>query len=46
MQRTAKRYYDDGHGKDVGIETAPAAFAVVTVAARALPPQSEQTNLE
>ena len=37
VQRTAKRYDDDGHGEDVGLRLL--LLAAVIMAARALPPQ-------
>ena len=37
VQRTAKRYDDDGRGKDVGLRLL--LLAAVIVAARALPPE-------
>ena len=45
VQRTAKCYDDDGHGKGVGLR--PLLLAAVTMAARALPPQTNrQTSNE
>ena len=44
VQRTAKRYEDDGHGKDVGLR--PLLIAAVIMVARALPPQNEPTDVE
>ena len=35
IQRTAKRYNDDGHGKDAGLR--PLLLAAVIMAARVLP---------
>ena len=43
VQRTVKRYDDDGHGKHVGLKLP--LLAAVIVAARALPPQTK-TNVE
>ena len=40
MQRTAKRYDDDGHDKDDGLRLL--LLAAVIMAARALPPQTNR----
>ena len=43
VQRTAKRYGDDGHGKCVGLRLL--LLAAVVVAARALPPQTNRRRM-
>ena len=43
VQRTAKRYDDDGDGNDVGLRLL--LLAAVTMAARALPPQTSRRRM-
>ena len=40
LQRTAKRYGDDGHGKGVGLRLL--LLAAVIMSARSLPPQTNR----
>ena len=43
VQRTAKRYDDDGHGKDVGLRLLLLLLlASAIMAVRALPPQTDR----
>ena len=44
VQRTAKRYDDDGDGKDVGLRR-PVLAAAVMMAARAFPPQTNRHQM-
>ena len=43
VQRTAKRYDDDGHGEDVGLRLL--LLAAVIMAVRALPPQMNRRRM-
>ena len=43
VQRTVKRYDDDGDGKDVGLRLM--LLAAVTMAARALPPLTNRRRM-
>ena len=43
LHRTAKRYDDDGHGKDIGLRLL--LLAAVIMAARALPSQTNRRRL-